>query len=58
MSFVQKNSLKQPIATVKKVADVEADDLIMDIGPETASQYAELLKSAGNYRLEWSCRCI
>ena len=35
------------IATVKKVADVEADDLIMDIGPETASQYAELLKSAG-----------
>ncbi|MFA6162138.1 MAG: phosphoglycerate kinase [Methylobacter sp.] len=34
------------IATVKKVADVEADDLIMDIGPETASQYAELLKSA------------
>ncbi|MDD5411973.1 MAG: phosphoglycerate kinase [Methylobacter sp.] len=35
------------IATVKKVADVEADDLIMDIGPETASHYAELLKSAG-----------
>jgi phosphoglycerate kinase len=35
------------IATVKKVADVEADDLIMDIGPETANQYAQLLKSAG-----------
>lgn len=35
------------IATVKKVADVEADDLIMDIGPETANQYAKLLKSAG-----------
>jgi len=35
------------IATIKKVADIEADDLIMDIGPETASQYAELLKSAG-----------
>jgi phosphoglycerate kinase len=35
------------IATVKKVADVEADDLIMDIGPETASQYAGLVKSAG-----------
>lgn len=33
-------------ATVKKVADVEADDLILDIGPETAQQYAELLKSA------------
>ncbi|MDD5578425.1 MAG: phosphoglycerate kinase [Methylobacter sp.] len=34
-------------ATVKKVADVEADDLIMDIGPDTAKQYAEILKSAG-----------
>lgn len=34
-------------ATVKKVADVEADDLIMDIGPETAALYAEILKSAG-----------
>jgi len=35
------------IATIKKVADVEADDLILDIGPDTAKQYAELLKSAG-----------
>lgn len=35
------------IATIKKVEDVEADDLIMDIGPDTAKQYAELLKSAG-----------
>jgi phosphoglycerate kinase len=34
-------------ATVKNVADVEADDLIMDIGPQTAQKYAELLKSAG-----------
>jgi phosphoglycerate kinase len=34
-------------ATVKNVADVEADDLILDIGPETAKQYAEILKSAG-----------
>jgi phosphoglycerate kinase len=34
-------------ATVKNVADVEADDLILDIGPETANKYAELLKSAG-----------
>ncbi len=33
-------------ATVKKVADVEADDLILDIGPDTAKQYAEILKSA------------
>lgn len=35
------------VATVKKVADVEADDLILDIGPDTAKQYAELIKSAG-----------
>ena len=35
------------IATIKKVADVEADDLILDIGPDTAKQYAEIIKSAG-----------
>ncbi|MGZ8227256.1 MAG: phosphoglycerate kinase [Methylococcaceae bacterium] len=35
------------VATVKKVNAVEADDLILDIGPDTAQQYAELLKSAG-----------
>ncbi len=34
-------------ATIKKVADVEADDLILDIGPDTANLYAEILKSAG-----------
>ena len=35
------------VATVKQVADVEADDLILDIGPDTAKQYADILKSAG-----------
>ncbi len=35
------------IATVKNVEDVEDDDLILDIGPETSKQYAEMLKSAG-----------
>ncbi len=35
------------IATIKNVADVEADDLILDIGPETSKKYAEMLKSAG-----------
>ncbi|MDP7561733.1 MAG: phosphoglycerate kinase [Methylococcales bacterium] len=34
-------------AFVRKVADVEADDLILDIGPETAAHYAELLQTAG-----------
>jgi len=35
------------IATIKNVADVEADDLILDIGPETSKQYAEILQKAG-----------
>lgn len=33
-------------ATVKAVADVADDDMILDIGPKTAAQFAELLKSA------------
>ena len=35
------------VATVKNVADVEDDDLILDIGPETSKQYAKILESAG-----------
>ena len=34
-------------ATVKAVADVQADDLILDIGPETAALLADMLKKAG-----------
>jgi phosphoglycerate kinase len=34
-------------ATVKQVADVADDDMIFDIGPETASRFAEMMKSAG-----------
>jgi len=34
-------------ATVKNVADVADDDLILDIGPETAKQYAEIIAKAG-----------
>lgn len=34
-------------ATVKAATDVAADDLILDIGPKTAAQLAEQLKSAG-----------
>ena len=41
------------IATIKKVADVEDDDLILDIGPDTAKLYAELIKSAGT--IVWNC---
>jgi phosphoglycerate kinase len=35
-------------ATVKAVADVADDDLILDIGPETAKQYAQILAKAGS----------
>ncbi len=34
-------------ATIKKVEDVEEDDLILDIGPETSKQYAKVIHSAG-----------
>jgi phosphoglycerate kinase len=34
-------------ATVKAAADVAADDLILDIGPKTAAQLADMLKKAG-----------
>jgi phosphoglycerate kinase len=34
-------------ATVKAAKDVEADDLILDIGPQTAAQLALQLKAAG-----------
>ncbi len=34
-------------ATVKNVSEVEDDDMILDIGPETAKQYAEILAKAG-----------
>ena len=35
------------VATVKKATDVEDDDMILDIGPETAAKLAEQLKKAG-----------
>lgn len=34
-------------ATVKKVEDVDDDDMIFDIGPETATRFAEMMKEAG-----------
>ena len=36
------------VATVKNVADVAEDDLILDIGPKTAQRYAEILATAGS----------
>jgi phosphoglycerate kinase len=37
----------QAEATTKAAKDVEADDLILDIGPQTSAQLAEILKNAG-----------
>ena len=34
-------------AMVKKVEDVADDDMIFDIGPETAARFADMMKSAG-----------
>ena len=34
-------------ATIKPVSEVAADDLILDIGPETAARYADIIKAAG-----------
>ena len=34
-------------ATIKPVSEVAEDDLILDIGPETAARYAEIIKAAG-----------
>ncbi|WP_374474365.1 phosphoglycerate kinase [Arenimonas sp.] len=35
-------------ATVKKVSEVGADDMILDIGPETAARYAAMIARAGS----------
>jgi len=34
-------------ATIKLVQDVEDDDLILDVGPQTAKQYADIVKTSG-----------
>ena len=34
-------------ATVKKLDQISSDDLIMDIGPDTAAHFSELVKKAG-----------
>ena len=44
---VAKEFSKDAAATVKKATDVAEDDMILDIGPETAAVIAAQLKSAG-----------
>ena len=36
------------LATVKPVADVSSDDMILDIGPDTAARYAAMIGQAGS----------
>ncbi|MCJ8168245.1 phosphoglycerate kinase [Atopomonas sediminilitoris] len=43
---VAKEFAESATATVKLIADVADDDMILDIGPQTAVQFAELLKSS------------
>ena len=35
-------------ATIKQVNEVNSDDMILDIGPDTAARYAEMIKKAGS----------
>ncbi len=44
---VAKTFSADAIATVKQVADVAADDMILDIGPDTAKRYAAMIAQAG-----------
>ena len=44
---VAKQFLPDAEATVKALADVADDDLILDIGPQTAAHYADLIAKAG-----------
>ena len=44
---VAKEFMADSPAEVKAVDAVAADDLILDIGPQTAQRYAELIRSAG-----------
>jgi phosphoglycerate kinase len=34
-------------ATIKRIDEVGADDMILDIGPDTAARYADLIRQAG-----------
>jgi phosphoglycerate kinase len=36
------------VATIKLISEVEDDDLILDVGPETAAQYAGIMQDAGS----------
>lgn len=43
---VAKEFAESAVATVKAIAEVADDDMILDIGPQTAAEFAELLKTS------------
>ncbi len=43
---VAKEFSERAEATTKNISDVAEDDMILDVGPETAGEFAQLLKSA------------
>lgn len=43
-----KTFAEDAVATTKLVSEVEEDDLILDVGPATAAQYAEIMQAAGS----------
>ena len=45
--IVGKEFSESAAAATKKVDEVADDDMIFDVGPETASRYADMLKNAG-----------
>ena len=44
---VAKEFAETATATIKAVADVAEDDMILDIGPQTAALFGEILKASG-----------
>jgi len=44
---VGKEFSESAVATQKKVTEVTDDDMIFDVGPETAARYVDILKKAG-----------
>jgi len=44
---VAKEFSESAVATVKAASEVDPDDIILDVGPDTAARYGELLRSAG-----------
>ena len=45
-------------ATIKSVDDVAEDDMIFDIGPDSAAQSSRDADHHGHHYLEWPSRCF